>query len=262
MMLILDQKIYPTNQAPLPFALTDVMAAFVGETETPILHFWQLEDSMILGMKDTRVTDLAAALAALEDFHYAPVIRNSGGLGVIADTGVLNITLVIPKGQETTDSAYEKMVRLTREAFPELTITTGEVADSYCPGTFDLSINQRKIAGIAQRKIKNGIAIMMYLSVNGSQLLRGNAVKAFYEAGLGANFGKLGYPPVRPASMTTLSEATGQDFTIEKVKQAFIKEQPVLESNHWLQQQRQQTLFTEKINAMLIRNQLLEEARG
>ncbi len=67
-----------------------------------------------------------------------------------------------------------------------------EIADSYCPGTYDLSIDGKKIAGTAQRRIKDGVAVMMYLSINGDQPARGSLVRRFYQAGLKERFKSLG----------------------------------------------------------------------
>ena len=48
----------------------------------------------------------------------------------------------------TTDAAYQRMVDLMREAFPEKEIAAYEIPNSYCPGTFDLSMDGKKIAGL------------------------------------------------------------------------------------------------------------------
>ena len=65
MNLSLDQPIYPNQQALLPFALTDVLIESVSQNKQPLLHFWQLENTMILGMKDTRVANLKQGVAHL-----------------------------------------------------------------------------------------------------------------------------------------------------------------------------------------------------
>lgn len=263
-MQVLDQKMYQKSQSVMPFAVTDVLTEYCGEHQHPLLHFWQLEDTMILGMKDTRVTDLNSGFKSLVGHGYQPVIRNAGGLGVISDVGVLNISLIIPKEKEmTTDSAYEAMVDLMRQAFPEVTIETGEVADSYCPGTYDLSIDSRKIAGIAQRRIKQGVAIMLYLSVFGDQDYRGAVVRDFYQAGLPGAFGTDGYPPVRPASMITLSEKYPQPLTIQQVKERVLRaagaHEPAHDSAQWLQAHNENQRLAEKLQGMLRRNQPVEE---
>ncbi|MBO0472830.1 octanoyl-[GcvH]:protein N-octanoyltransferase [Enterococcus sp. DIV0840] len=211
----------------LPFALTDTLTTFSGINKQPIIHFWQLDQAMILGMKDTRVTDLKKGLASLQHDGYNIVIRNAGGLGVIADAGVLNVSLILPNpGNKkiSIDEAYTHMWNWIKYAFEDTmhVIEAFEIKESYCPGTFDLSINGRKFAGIAQRRVKDGTAIMIYLSVNGDQQNRGESVRRFYEASLQENFGKNGYPPVDPAVMANLEDLLQIKLTVDEVKKRLI----------------------------------------
>ena len=101
--VIESEKVYVHDQGCLtepnyflPFALTDVLTTFAGINHQPIIHFWQLDHTMILGMKDTRVTNLASGITSLKQAGYNSIVRNAGGLGVIADTGVLNVSLILP----------------------------------------------------------------------------------------------------------------------------------------------------------------------
>lgn len=266
MNISLDQTIYPNQQALLPFALTDVLIEYVSENKQPLLHFWQLENTMILGMKDTRVPHLKAGVQTLQQAGYPPVIRSAGGLGVISDPAILNISLIVPRKDQTTDTAYEKMYQLTQLAFPELSITTGEVFDSYCPGTYDLSCGGKKIAGIAQRKIKDGIAIMMYLSVAGPQKERGQIVKDFYSTSLRQKFGQNGYPPVNPASMTTVSTVLKEKLSIAQTKSRFLtafsqftkKNIVQTDSHQWLSRENKSAAYKDKLSRMITRNEILD----
>ncbi len=266
MNLSLDQPIYANQQALLPFALTDVLIEAVSQAKQPLLHFWQLENTMILGMKDTRVLNLKQGVAHLQKAGYPPVVRSAGGLGVISDTGILNISLLIPQGEHTTSSAYEMMYHLTKLAFPELIITPGEVFDSYCPGSYDLSCNGKKIAGIAQRKIKAGIAIMMYLSVTGSQLTRGEVVRDFYLTSLSEKFGQDGYPPVNPTSMTTVTAIMEEEVSIAETKKRFLNAFSALtndtissiNSRDWLNEADRLATYKDKLSHMITRNQILD----
>ncbi len=161
--LLLNQKILSADESLVPFALTDTLVAYSEQVQQPILHFWQLDQTMILGMKDTRVPHLADALASLEKHHYNTVVRNSGGLGVIADPGTLNVSLILPQPSNhkfTIDEGYIFMWNWIRQAFEQKgkKIEAYEISSSYCPGTFDLSINGKKFAGIAQRRVRNGLA--------------------------------------------------------------------------------------------------------
>ena len=82
-------------------------------------------------------------------------MRNSGGLGVVLDQGVLNISLIF-KGQTeaTIDEAFTVMYLLICKMFEDedVEISTHEIERSYCPGKFDLSIDGKKFAGISQRR--------------------------------------------------------------------------------------------------------------
>ncbi|MGX7148748.1 lipoate--protein ligase family protein [Enterococcus ureasiticus] len=222
-----DQHCLTKKDYFLPFALTDTLTTFSGINQQPIIHFWQLDQAMILGMKDTRVTDLKKGLASLQHDGYNIVIRNAGGLGVIADAGILNVSLILPNpGNKkiSIDEAYTHMWNWIKCAFEDTmhVIEAFEITESYCPGTFDLSINGRKFAGIAQRRVKDGTAIMIYLSVNGNQQNRGESVRRFYEASLQENFGKNGYPPVDPAVMANLEDLLQIKLTVDEVKKRLI----------------------------------------
>ena len=113
-----------------------------------------------------------------------------------------------------------------RQSFPEKEIDAFEITTSYCPGTYDLSIGGQKFAGIAQRRVKDGIAVMIYISVNGNQLARGEVVRNFYLAGLQEQFGENGYPPVDPTVMANLETLIETPLTIDAVKTRLIEALP------------------------------------
>src|SRR5690625_6460116 len=76
------------------------------------------------------------------------------------------------------------MLYYIRETFYQIypyEIKAYEITNSYCFGDFDLSIEGKKIAGISQRRIKDGVAIMLYISVNGDQEQRAKMLKKFYD---------------------------------------------------------------------------------
>ncbi|WP_164172063.1 lipoate--protein ligase family protein, partial [Streptococcus pneumoniae] len=83
---------------------------------------------------------------------YNAIVRNSGGLGVVLDQGVLNISLMFKGQTETTiDEAFTVMYLLISKMFENenVDIDTMEIEHSYCPGKFDLSIDGKKFAGIS-----------------------------------------------------------------------------------------------------------------
>ena len=61
----------------------------------------------------------------------------------------------------------------------DVEIETHEIERSYCPGKFDLSINDKKFAGISQRRVRGGIAVQIYLCVEGSGSKRAEMMRHF-----------------------------------------------------------------------------------
>ena len=80
--------------------------------------------------------------------------------------------------------------------FPEAgdRIEAYEIVGSYCPGSYDLSIDGRKFAGISQRRLRQGIAVQVYLCVEGSGAERAELIREFYELGLARRETKFTYP--------------------------------------------------------------------
>ncbi|MBL1230577.1 lipoate--protein ligase family protein [Enterococcus sp. BWB1-3] len=269
---IIDQGTLSQAEVLSPFALTDTLTIFSGIHKQPILHFWQLEQTMILGMKDTRVPYFSDGIASLKADGYKPIIRNSGGLGVIADKGVLNVSLILPQSAEhklSIDNAYHFFREWIHSAFETSgkTIEAYEISNSYCPGTFDLSIAGKKFAGIAQRRIKEGVAVMAYLSINGNQQSRGEAVRRFYQHGLKEGFGENGFPPVEPAVMENLGNLLKKPLAIDSVKERLLhvfqeENQMLVEEkkiNSLMQLSEIQTDYKKQLKKMIQRNQQLEE---
>lgn len=201
------------------FIYTNALLRSASELKFPLLHFWTLEDTVILGLKDQRLPHLSTALASLthRGFHY--FMRNSGGLAVVSDDGILNLSIFYPWHLEdhelTIDAAYQRMVNLIQAAFPSLEIATGEITHSYCPGSFDISVNGQKIGGISQRRNKVGVTVMLYLSVCGNQQDRGKLIRDFYDTGLQQDQNKWHFPDIRPGAMTTVSKVLNSQLSVQ-----------------------------------------------
>lgn len=261
-----DEK--KTTESLLPFALTDYLIEEVQQLSQPLLHFWQLENTFILGMKDTRVPYLKEGLESLANTPYQAMVRSAGGLGVINDAGILNISLFLPNenNRYTIDEAYEVMTHLMQSAFADtgFKIEAKEIPTSYCPGKFDLSIENKKIAGIAQRRLKNGIAVMLYLSVSGDQIFRGKSVRQFYKASLKEEFGQNGYPAVDPTVMANLTDFFKTSIEDVKIRfsQAFTNWQGSTLNTTYLKEQLQkrtvQEFIQKKYQKMVDRNAAIQ----
>src|SRR5699024_8787096 len=94
-----------------------------------------------------------------------------------------------------------------------------EIVGSYCPGNYDLSINGVKFAGISQRRVRNGIAIQIYLDVEGDSKERARIVRQFYSLSKQDETTNFTYPDVNPNVMGTINELIHTSFTVDDVIQ-------------------------------------------
>ncbi|WP_165497246.1 protein--protein lipoyl transferase [Streptococcus sp. X16XC17] len=172
---------------------------------------------------DKLVPHLEAGLETIAKAGYKPVVRNLGGLAVVADQGILNFTLLFP--QDSVKFEIKEVYQLMADLVSKILINygckveVGEVPQSYCPGNFDLSISGKKFAGLAQRRIGRALAISIYLSVSGDQAKRGQIVQQFYQEGIRREETNFQYPDVDPTCMATLSELLGKELSVNQVVQ-------------------------------------------
>ena len=97
----------------------------------------------------------AAAMSAARDWPV--LVRATGGAPVPQFPGMLNIALAYRVAADrpwSIDDAYRHLATLLTDALKPLGLDakTGEIADAFCPGRYDLSLDGRKIAGLAQRR--------------------------------------------------------------------------------------------------------------
>ncbi|HSJ36899.1 MAG TPA: lipoate--protein ligase family protein [Planococcus sp. (in: firmicutes)] len=216
-----DQSLSAKNRSALEsFAADDLLCELVGSgVSAPTIRTWVHDDTVVLGIQDHRLPHINEALEGLKDRGFTPIVRNSGGLAVVLDAGVLNISIVLSEEESAIDipEGYDMMLELVRMLFPEAEIDAYEIVGSYCPGSYDLSIGGRKFAGISQRRIRKGIAVQVYLCIEGSGSERAELIRDFYEAGLKGEETKFAYPVIQPETMASLSELLDRDITVAEV---------------------------------------------
>lgn len=220
----IDQSISANKRSPLEsFAMDDTLCHLVGQKMTnSTIRTWVHHDAVVLGIQDHRLPYIEQGMETLKNSGYNPIVRNSGGLAVVLDAGVLNISIVLNEDKPLSiNNAFEMMVALIRQLFPEIAtkIEAYEIVGSYCPGSYDLSINGQKFAGISQRRMKSGIAVQIYLCVEGSGSERAELIKRFYENGLQGEKTKFEYPDIKPEVMASLQQLTGQNVTVFEVNE-------------------------------------------
>ncbi|MEI4768961.1 lipoate--protein ligase family protein [Psychrobacillus sp. FJAT-51614] len=218
-----DQSLSGKSRSALEsFASDDLLCHLVGQGQSPAtVRTWVHDNTVVLGIQDHRLPFVEDAQNFLRSQGYAPIVRNSGGLAVVLDEGVLNISIVLSEIDKSIDipTGYEVMLEFVRLLFPEAEgkIEAYEIVGSYCPGSYDLSIGGKKFAGISQRRLRQGIAVQVYLCVEGSGSERADLIRQFYEYGVQGEETKFSYPVINPDVMASLNELLGASFTVEDI---------------------------------------------
>lgn len=224
---IIDQSsLGPMFDALQSFAMDDALCTSVGSGASPATaRAWVHHQTVVLGTQDTKLPFLQDGLKVLENAGYRYIVRNSGGLAVVLDKGVLNLSLIFPDTEKGIDihRGYEAVWKLVQLMFQDYhaDIKAREIIGSYCPGSYDLSIRGKKFAGISQRRIKNGVAVQIYLCINGSGEKRAELIRQFYCAGKKDVATKWKYPEIHPEVMASLAELIDPNLTINGVMTRF-----------------------------------------
>lgn len=138
-------------------------------------QLWTTENAIFLGSQDISNPHIQQGI---ESLPYPALLRSSGGRAVVNDEGILNLSLFTCDPLSVND-AYQKMQQLIDHLF-SIQTEAKEIKGSYCPGKFDLSLQHKKIAGLSQRRYKNSIVIMAYISIDGDQYEREKIIQRFY----------------------------------------------------------------------------------
>jgi len=218
----------PSFEAIQSFALDDTLCTKIGKMESPTtIRTWVHHNTIVLGIQDTRLPNLENGIKYLNNHGYKAIVRNSGGLAVVLDEGVLNISILFPEAERKLqiNDGYETMYALIQDMFSDLTnkIVAKEIVGSYCPGDFDLSIDGKKFAGISQRRIRKGVAVQIYLCISESGSERASIIQNFYEIAINNSNTSFNYPSILPNTMASLSELLTMDLTITDVMKRLLQ---------------------------------------
>ncbi|MDA1476743.1 lipoate--protein ligase family protein [Bacillus changyiensis] len=229
---IIDQSsLGPYFDAKQSFAIDDTLCASIGKGLSPATaRSWVHHDTVVLGIQDTKLPFLQEGISFLESSGYKVIVRNSGGLAVVLDSGVLNVSLIFQdkKNGIDIDRGYEAMVELINRMLSayNVEVEAYEIVGSYCPGSYDLSIDGKKFAGISQRRLRGGVAVQVYVCADQSGSERAELIRRFYDIALKDQRGqtKTVYPDIRPETMASLSELLHEDITVQNLMLALLTE--------------------------------------
>ncbi|MGE7977434.1 lipoate--protein ligase family protein [Psychrobacillus sp. NPDC093200] len=218
-----DQSLSGKSRSALEsFAADDLLCHVVGQGQSPAtVRTWIHDQTVVMGIQDHRLPFVEDAQDFLRTRGYNPIVRNSGGLAVVLDEGVLNISIVLSEKNQSIDisTGYEVMLAFVQLLFPEAEgkIEAYEIVGSYCPGSYDLSIEGKKFAGISQRRLRQGIAVQVYLCVEGSGSERARLIQEFYSIGIQGEETKFTYPQIKPDVMASLNELLETNFSVQDI---------------------------------------------
>lgn len=205
------------------FGIDDALALSISNKLSPAtMRLWVHPNTVVLGIPDGRLPYVEEGVQFLTQAGYHVVIRNSGGLAVVLDEEVLNISLIIPNAKKISiHDCYDMMYRFVQYSLRDLTdqIKAYEITGSYCPGDYDLSIRGIKFAGISQRRVQDGAAVQIYLDVNGNSEKRAKLIRHFYDISLKNQETKFNYPTVEHEKMGSLAQLLGQPLTMDDMRE-------------------------------------------
>ncbi|MFZ4454076.1 lipoate--protein ligase family protein [Salibacterium aidingense] len=202
------------------FAFDDTFCVSTGRGASPVMRAWVHSPTIVLGIQDSRLPYAAEGVRFLENQGYQVIVRNSGGLAVVLDEDIFNLSFIFQEDKKfSIHSGYDFMWEIARLLFADAPgpVEAFEVKGSYCPGDYDLSINGKKFAGISQRRIRGGVAVQLYMAARGSGSERASLLKDFYEHAVQEEPTKFWWPRITPQTMASLSEIYGKTIAVNHI---------------------------------------------
>ncbi|MFF2481157.1 biotin/lipoate A/B protein ligase family protein [Paenibacillus sp. NPDC058071] len=193
-----------------PFALDELLCRSAGRGGPAVCHIWRHPNAFIMGLRDSRLPAASDGQLWLEEQGWTTAVRHSGGAAVPLDSGVVNISLIMPNSEEPGvhfHGDFERMYQLISLALRRTgrQVDKGEIAGAYCPGDYDLSIDGYKFCGIAQRRQSHAYIVQAFVVAAGSGRERAALVRSFYERASGGR-SDADYPRVEDDSTASLEE--------------------------------------------------------
>ncbi|MCL8207692.1 MAG: lipoate--protein ligase family protein [Actinomycetia bacterium] len=147
------------------FRLSPVLAEAVARTAAggrPVVLVRRQPRYALLGPKDRRLPYLDRAVRSLEQDGWPTFMRVGGGSAVLLDDHALSFAVARPCRDLTLlERNFRELAAGVLTALEHLGLPArfGAAAGSYCEGPFDVVVDGRKVAGIAQA-IRAGYALV------------------------------------------------------------------------------------------------------
>lgn len=148
----------------------------------PHLRLWVNAPSIVIGRGYARRLP-----RPVERIDELPVlVRSSGGEIVLHGPGVLNVSLAIPTNV-WSGQIHEAFAGLSAGVANALIhlgwrASVGEIPNSYCPGDHDVAVAGKKVMGISQRRVREGVLVHGSLNVSIVPEQYSGVLERFYAA--------------------------------------------------------------------------------
>jgi lipoate-protein ligase A len=132
------------------------------ETSAPALLIWRAQPALLVTRQEKRLPRFREASEQLQDAGWRVLVRKSGGGACPVSLGTVQVAMIGPAVPGTTMNAkYDALTKLIQSTlcFFRIVARIGSVAGAYCPGTYDLAVQGKKIAGMSQHWFRNRCGI-------------------------------------------------------------------------------------------------------
>ena len=165
-------------------ALVRLKLASLTENSMGVLRLYRPKPTAAFSPRDTAMPRYAEATTALRSMGFEPVERRAGGQLAVYDENALVIDLVAPH-REPRIHIHERFGLFAGAIVSGLIALSidakiGALAGEYCPGDYSVNGEGRiKLAGLAQRVVKNGYHLGAVISVTRSDKAKHAIAEAY-----------------------------------------------------------------------------------
>jgi hypothetical protein len=126
------------------------------------LMVWRSEPALLVTRAGTRLPHFREAAAEMQAAGWSVLLRKSGGDVCPVASGTVQVSMIEPViSGATMNAKYAALTKLIQSAlsFFQIASRTGPVPNAYCPGSYDLAVQGKKIAGMSQHWFRNRCGI-------------------------------------------------------------------------------------------------------
>lgn len=210
----------PSELLDLSPVLTEAVAVSVGQgAAPPTVVIRRQRPYALLGPRDRRLPHLAAGIKVFQAAGLPVFERIGGGSAVILDEGCISFGVARPCDDFTfIQRNFEELTEGVRRALALLGLEArfGEAPGSFCPGPYDLMVDGRKVAGVAQA-IRGGFALVSGMVLVSQDPVRVTELLNRFYAAAGAA------PELVPDNVATLADLLGRTVGLAEVEDALVR---------------------------------------